>query len=80
MPIARPVRASFQYLRGFADAVLEWTDQQVAAEADARAAAVNALIAGLPGPYANDAAAASGGVAVGGGWIDTNGFVRRRLS
>lgn len=52
---------------------------QIATTAFVRAA-VNALIAGLPGPYADSAAAATAGVAVGSGWIDTSGFVRRRLS
>jgi hypothetical protein len=34
---------------------------------------------GVPGTFANDAAAAAGGVLLGAGYVDTSGFVRRRL-
>jgi len=33
-----------------------------------------------PGPYANDAAAASAGIPVGSSYMDTSGIYRRRLT
>lgn len=38
------------------------------------------LVGSVPGPYANDATANTGGVAVGKSYYDSNGFIRVRIA